>query len=50
MNIGDDDGSKDAWETIRAGYPDDFQANRALSDIYRGWAIFPHPTRRSSAH
>jgi hypothetical protein len=34
-DIGDDDGAKDAWEKIRASHPDDFQANRALSDIYR---------------
>jgi hypothetical protein len=34
-DIGDDDGAKDAWEKIRATRPDDFQANRALSDIYR---------------
>lgn len=34
-DIGDDDGAKDAWEKVRAAHPDDFQANRALSDIYR---------------
>jgi hypothetical protein len=33
--IGDDDGAKEAWEKIRATHPDDFQANRALSDVYR---------------
>jgi hypothetical protein len=34
-DIGDDDGAKEAWEKIRAAHPDDFQANRALSDVYR---------------
>src|SRR4029450_1864408 len=33
--IGDDDGAREAWEKIRAAHPDDFQANRALSDVYR---------------
>jgi hypothetical protein len=41
LYIGDDDGSKDAWETIRAAYPDDFQANRALSGIYRRLGDLP---------
>ncbi|HEY6688204.1 MAG TPA: tetratricopeptide repeat-containing protein [Propionibacteriaceae bacterium] len=34
-DIGDDDGAREAWEKIRAARPDDLQANRALSDIYR---------------
>jgi hypothetical protein len=34
-DVGDDVGAKQAWEEIRAAHPDDFQANRALSDIYR---------------
>ena len=34
-DVGDDAGAKEAWERIRAAHPDDFQANRALSDIYR---------------
>jgi hypothetical protein len=35
VDVGDDVGAKDAWERIRAAHPDDFQTNRALSDIYR---------------
>jgi hypothetical protein len=34
-DVGDDAGARDAWEQIRAAHPDDFQVNRALSDIYR---------------
>ena len=34
-DIGDDEGAKEAWEKIRAAHPADFQANKALSDIYR---------------
>jgi hypothetical protein len=34
-DVGDDGGAKEAWEQIRAAHPDDVQANRALSDIYR---------------
>jgi hypothetical protein len=34
-DVGDDVGAKQAWEKIRAAHPDDLQANRALSDIYR---------------
>jgi hypothetical protein len=34
-DIGDDIGAKHAWENIRATHPDDFEANRALSDVYR---------------
>jgi len=34
-DVGDDAGAKEAWEKIRAAHPDDLQANRALSDVYR---------------
>jgi hypothetical protein len=34
-DVGDDAGAKEAWERLRAAHPDDFQVNRALSDIYR---------------
>jgi hypothetical protein len=34
-DVGDDAGAKEAWEKIRAAHPDDLQANRALSDLYR---------------
>lgn len=34
-DIGDDVGAREAWERIRITHPDDLQANRVLSDIYR---------------
>jgi hypothetical protein len=34
-DVGDDAGAKEAWERLRAAHPDDFQVNRALSDLYR---------------
>jgi hypothetical protein len=34
-DVGDDTGAREGWEKLRAAHPDDFQVNRALSDIYR---------------
>ena len=34
-DVGDDAGAQRAWERIRTAHPDDLEANRALSDVYR---------------
>ena len=34
-DVGDDVGAQRPWERIRTAHPDDLEANRALSDVYR---------------